>query len=135
MDISQAREFVDRMEGKLEAPVMRGGSNVSGGQKQRLSIARGVYREPEIFIFDDAFSALDYKTDRALREALRKNAGNATSIIVASRIATIRDASRILVLDEGHIVGEGTHEELLRDCKVYQEIAYTQLTEEELKIG
>ncbi|MBR6405027.1 MAG: ABC transporter ATP-binding protein [Lachnospiraceae bacterium] len=135
VDISQAREFVDRMEGKLQAPVMRGGSNVSGGQKQRLSIARGVYREPEIFIFDDAFSALDYKTDRALREALRKNAGTATSIIVASRIATIRDADRILVLDEGHIVGEGTHEELLRDCKVYQEIAYTQLTEEELKIG
>ena len=135
VDISQAREFVDRMEGKLQAPVMRGGSNVSGGQKQRLSIARGVYREPEIFIFDDAFSALDYKTDRTLREALRKNAGTATSIIVASRIATIRDADRILVLDEGRIVGEGTHEELLRDCKVYQEIAYTQLTEEELKIG
>ena len=135
VDISQAREFVDRMEGKLQAPVMRDGSNVSGGQKQRLSIARGVYREPEIFIFDDAFSALDYKTDRALREALRRNAGTATSIIVASRIATIRDADRILVLDEGRIVGEGTHDELLRDCRVYQEIAYTQLTEEELKIG
>ncbi len=135
VDISQAREFVEKMEGKLEAPVMRGGSNVSGGQKQRLSIARGVYREPEIFIFDDAFSALDYKTDRALREALRKNAGTATSIIVASRIATIRDADRILVLDEGRIVGEGTHEELLLGCRVYQEIAYTQLTEEELKIG
>ena len=135
VDISQAREFVEKMEGKLQAPVMRGGSNVSGGQKQRLSIARGVYRDPEIFIFDDAFSALDYKTDRALREALRRNAGTATSIIVASRIATIRDASRILVLDEGRIVGEGTHEELLKDCKVYQEIAYTQLSEEELKIG
>ena len=135
VDISQAREFVEKMEAKLEAPVMRGGSNVSGGQKQRLSIARGVYREPEIFIFDDAFSALDYKTDRALREALRKNAGTATAIIVASRIATSRDADRILVLDEGRIVGEGTHDELLRDCKVYQEIAYTQLTEEELKIG
>ena len=135
VDTAQAREFVEKMEGTLEAPVMRGGSNVSGGQKQRLSIARGVYREPEIFIFDDAFSALDYKTDRALREALRKNAGSATSIIVASRIATIRDADRILVLDEGRIVGEGRHEELLRDCRVYQEIAYTQLTEEELKIG
>ena len=135
IDISQATEFVKKREGGLDAPVMRGGSNVSGGQKQRLSIARGVYREPEIFIFDDAFSALDYKTDRTLREALRKNAGDSTSIIVASRIATIRDADRILVLDEGQIVGEGTHEELLQSCRVYQEIAYTQLTEEELKIG
>ena len=135
VDIAQASEFVKKMEGTLDAPVMRGGSNVSGGQKQRLSIARGIYRAPEVFIFDDAFSALDYKTDRTLREALRNNAGDSTSIIVASRIATIRDADRILVLDEGRIVGEGTHEELLKTCRVYQEIAYTQLTEEELKIG
>lgn len=131
--IAQAREFVEgKMEQGLASPVFRGGTNVSGGQKQRLAIARAVYRKPEIYIFDDAFSALDYKTDRTLRDELKKAEGDATVIVVASRIATIRDADKILVMDEGRIVGEGTHEELMENCKVYQEIAYTQLSPEEL---
>ncbi len=131
--IAQAREFVEgKMEQGMESPVFRGGTNVSGGQKQRLAIARAVYRKPEIYIFDDAFSALDYKTDRTLRDELKKAEGDATVIVVASRIATIRDADKILVMDEGRIVGEGTHEELMENCKVYQEIAYTQLSPEEL---
>ncbi|MBR2122040.1 MAG: ABC transporter ATP-binding protein [Lachnospiraceae bacterium] len=133
IDIAQAREFVEKMGGKLKGVVNRGGSNISGGQKQRLAIARGVYRDPEIYIFDDAFSALDYKTDRTLREALKDNFEGATVLIVASRIATIRNADRIIVLDGGSIVGEGSHEELMKNCNVYREIAYTQLSEEELK--
>lgn len=132
LSVSQASEFVCRMDGGLEAGISRGGTNVSGGQKQRLSIARAVCRDPEIYLFDDAFSALDYKTDRALRTALKENAGDSTVIIVASRIATIRDADQILVMDEGKIVGRGTHESLMKDCRVYQEIAHTQLSEEEL---
>lgn len=134
VETAQAKEFVvGRMDNGIKSVVNRGGSNVSGGQKQRLAIARGVYREPEIYIFDDAFSALDYKTDRELREALRVTSEGATVLIVASRIATIRNADRILVMDEGRIVGEGTHDELMQSCNVYREIAYTQLSEEELK--
>ena len=111
----------------------QGGSNFSGGQKQRLSIARAIARKPEIFIFDDSFSALDYKTDRILRSSLKEKTGDATVIIVAQRIGTIRDADRILVLDKGEIVGDGTHEELMKNCAVYQEIAYSQLSKEELE--
>ena len=109
------------------------GDALSGGQKQRLAIARAVCRKPEIYIFDDCFSALDYKTDRLLREALRRETGNTTSLIVAQRIGTIRDADLIIVLDEGNVVGKGTHEELMRSCEVYREIAYSQLSREELE--
>lgn len=135
LDAAQATEFVQKMENGLDAKVNRGGSNVSGGQKQRLSIARAVAREPEIYIFDDAFSALDYKTDRQLRSALKNASGDATVILVASRIATIRDADQIIVMDEGKIVGRGSHAELLKSCQVYREIAHTQLSEEELSNG
>jgi ATP-binding cassette subfamily B multidrug efflux pump len=116
-----------------EADISRGGTNVSGGQKQRLSIARAVARRPEIYIFDDSFSALDYRTDRELRQALRREAGNATVLIVAQRIGTIRDADKIVVLDNGKIAGIGRHDELLGACAVYREIAQSQLSEEELK--
>ena len=132
LDIAQASSFVEKMEGGLNAHVARSGDNLSGGQKQRLSIARAIYRQPEIFIFDDSFSALDYKTDRDLRGALKESVRGATLVIVAQRIGTIMDADRILVLDEGKIVGEGRHEELLTNCPVYREIALTQFSEEEL---
>ena len=108
------------------------GSNFSGGQKQRISIARAIARKPEIFIFDDSFSALDYKTDRKLREALRTKCEGATKVIVAQRIGTIRDADQIIVMDDGHIVGRGTHHDLMKSCEVYQQIAYSQLSTEEL---
>ena len=130
--IAQASDFVEEMEGGYDADINRGGTNVSGGQKQRLSVARAVYRKPDIYIFDDTFSALDYKTDRALRNRLKKETADVTTLIVAQRIGTIRDADKILVLDEGKIVGMGTHEQLLKDCEVYREIARTQLSEEEL---
>ena len=130
--IAQAEEFVSKMDGDISAPITRGGTNVSGGQKQRLSIARGVYREPEFYIFDDTFSALDYKTDRTLRATLKNETAGVTTLIVAQRIGTIKDADKIIVLDEGIIVGEGTHEELMKNCEVYKEIALTQLSEEEL---
>lgn len=130
--IAQAADFVEKMEGYYEAPIAQEGTNVSGGQKQRLSIARAVWRKPEIYIFDDSFSALDYKTDRVLRSELKKETSGVTSLIVAQRIGTIMDADQIIVLDEGRIVGKGTHEELLRDCAVYKEIAISQLSEEEL---
>ena len=133
IEIAQAKEFVEKMDGGLEADIARGGANVSGGQKQRLAIARAVAREPEIYIFDDSFSALDYRTDKILRAELKKKTAGVTTLIVAQRIGTIRDADKILVLDEGRIVGEGTHEELMASCSVYQEIASTQLSEEELK--
>ena len=132
VEIAQAGEFVFKMEQGIYAGINRGGSNVSGGQKQRLSVARAVYRKPQFYIFDDTFSALDYKTDRTLRTALKKETSGVTTFIVAQRIGTIKDADKIIVLDEGKIVGEGTHQELMKSCKVYQEIASTQLSQEEL---
>lgn len=130
--VAQASEFVEKKDQGYDGYVAQGGSNFSGGQKQRLSIARAIARQPEILIFDDSFSALDYKTDRILREALRKECKNATKIIVAQRIGTIRDADNIIVLDDGQIAGMGTHDELMKNCEVYQEIAYSQLSKEEL---
>ena len=130
--IAQGQDFVEGKEDGYRAFVSQGGTNFSGGQKQRLSIARAVCREPEIFIFDDSFSALDYKTDKLLRQALKRELSGATSVIVAQRIGTIRDADLILVLEEGRVVGQGTHEELMESCDVYREIAYSQLTEAEL---
>ncbi len=131
--IAQGQEFVEKMEGGYQAHIAQGGTNVSGGQKQRIAIARAVCRKPEIYIFDDSFSALDYKTDRLLRTALKRETGDATSLIVAQRIGTIRDADRIIVLDEGKVVGQGTHDELMKNCEVYREIAYSQLSKEELE--
>ncbi|MGA3599359.1 ABC transporter ATP-binding protein [Lysinibacillus agricola] len=133
VEIAQGKEFVETMEGKYEAAIAQGGTNLSGGQKQRISIARAVNRNPEIFIFDDSFSALDYKTDRQLRSTLKKETKGATSLIVAQRIGTIKDADKIIVLDEGKIVGMGKHSELLKTCNTYQEIAYSQLSKEELE--
>lgn len=129
---AQASEFVQNLDGKYEGYIAPGGANLSGGQKQRLSIARAVCRQPEIFIFDDSFSALDYKTDKILRKALDEKCGDATRLIVAQRIGTIREADQIIVLDDGRIVGKGTHEELMKNCEVYRQIAYSQLSEEEL---
>lgn len=131
-DVAQANEFVNRMDGGFDSPIAQGGSNVSGGQKQRLSIARAVYRHPEILIFDDSFSALDFKTDRAVRDALAEEAKDSTKLIVAQRIGTIMNADRIVVLDEGKVVGQGTHKELLENCEVYRQIAESQLSESEL---
>lgn len=130
--IAQAAEFVESPEVGYSGTVAQGGSNFSGGQKQRLSIARAVARDPEILVFDDSFSALDYKTDHALRQALREQTSGTTNIIVAQRIGTIRDADCILVIEDGAIVGKGTHRELMESCKVYQEIAYSQLSKEDL---
>lgn len=131
-DVAQASEFVDRMEGGYDAPIAQSGSNVSGGQKQRLSIARAIYRHPEILVFDDSFSALDFKTDREVRDALAEEVKDSTKLIVAQRIGTIMDADLIVVLDDGKVVGEGTHKELLDTCPVYRQIAESQLTPEEL---
>ncbi|PPQ48476.1 multidrug ABC transporter ATP-binding protein [Paenibacillus peoriae] len=133
--IAQGTEFVKKMDGQYQGRISQGGANVSGGQKQRLSIARAIYRQPEIYIFDDSFSALDYRTDRILRSALKKETGHATTLIVGQRIGTIKDADRIIVLDQGEIVGSGTHEELMTNCSTYQEIAYSQLSKEELIHG
>ena len=130
--VAQAAEFVESPEVGYSGTVAQGGSNFSGGQKQRLSIARAVARDPEILVFDDSFSALDYKTDHALRQALSEQTSGTTNIIVAQRIGTIRDADCILVIEDGAIVGKGTHRELMESCKVYQEIAYSQLSKEEL---
>ncbi len=132
--IAQSTDFVEQMEGQYEAEVAQRGTNLSGGQKQRLSIARAVCRKPEIYIFDDSFSALDYQTDRQLRTMLKKETAGVTSMIVAQRIGTILDADRIVVLDEGCVVGIGTHKELLKTCEVYREIAMSQLSEEELAL-
>ncbi len=129
---AQANDFVEKMTGSYDGFVAQGGANLSGGQKQRLSIARAVCRHPEIFIFDDSFSALDYKTDRKLRETLAKDCKDATKLIVAQRIGTIRDADRILVISDGKIVGMGTHDELMKNCETYQQIALSQLSKEEL---
>ncbi|MBD3107998.1 ABC transporter ATP-binding protein [Bacillus sp. AGMB 02131] len=131
--IAQGTDFIEKMEDQYESHVAQGGANFSGGQKQRLAIARAIYRNPEIYIFDDSFSALDYKTDRVLRAALRNETSEATNLIVAQRIGTIMDADQIIVLDEGEMVGCGTHRELLKSCPVYQEIAYSQLSKEELE--
>lgn len=133
LDVSQSQEFVSRMPGGVSANIAQGGSNVSGGQRQRLSIARAICKNPEIYIFDDSFSALDYKTDSLLRQALAKKAKDSIKLIVAQRIGTIRHADRIIVLEDGKIAGMGTHAELLESCHVYQEIARSQLSEEELK--
>ena len=135
VSVAQATEFVERMDGTYDAPIAQGGTNVSGGQKQRLSIARAVARKPEILIFDDSFSALDYKTDRTLRSTLQKRTKDTTKLIVAQRISTIKDADQILVLDHGKIVGKGTHKELLRNCPEYLEIAQSQLSKEEIENG
>lgn len=131
-DVAQASEFVERMDGGYSAAIAQGGSNVSGGQKQRLSIARAVYRHPEILIFDDSFSALDFKTDREVRDALAREAKDSTKLIVAQRIGTIMNADRIVVLDDGKVVGQGTHKELLDNCDVYRQIAESQLSQSEL---
>ncbi len=133
VEVAQAKNFVEALDDGYDAEITRGGTNVSGGQKQRLSIARAIFRDPEIYIFDDTFSALDYQTDRTLRAALKEYTQGATTLIVAQRIGTIRDADRIIVLDEGKMVGMGTHSELMKDCEVYRQIAYTQLSEEELQ--
>lgn len=135
IEIAQATEFIEKMENQYEGEIAQGGTNISGGQKQRLSIARAIFKQPEIYLFDDSFSALDYKTDRILRSLLKKEIKDATTIIVAQRIGTIKDADRIVVLDDGEVVGMGTHQELMINCEVYQEIAYSQLSKEELEIG
>ena len=133
IDVAQGTEFVEKMTDKYDSHIARGGTNISGGQKQRLSIARAIARNPEIYIFDDSFSALDYKTDATLRKELKKYTKDATTVIVAQRIGTIINADQIIVLDKGHCVGIGTHKELLKNCKVYKEIALSQLSKEELE--
>ena len=130
--VAQGKDFVERMDNKYNTHIAAGGTNVSGGQKQRLSIARAIARDPEIYIFDDSFSALDYKTDVVLRKALKEHTGDSTCLIVAQRIGTIINADKIIVLDDGKVVGEGTHKELLKSCDVYKQIALSQLSKEEL---
>lgn len=131
--IAQGAEFVEKLENQYEGAIAQGGSNISGGQKQRLAIARAVCRKPEIYIFDDSFSALDYKTDRVLRSELKKETSGTTTLIVAQRIGTIKDADCIIVLDQGEMVGKGIHSELMKNCEVYQQIALSQLSKEELE--
>lgn len=133
VEVAQATDFVEKMQDKYDSHIAQGGTNVSGGQKQRLSIARAIARNPEIYIFDDSFSALDYRTDFNLRRALKEYTKDATNLIVAQRIGTIKEADQIIVLDQGNVVGQGTHKELLKNCEVYKEIALSQLSEEELK--
>ena len=131
--VAQGKEFVEKMDDKYNSHIASGGTNVSGGQKQRLSIARAIARDPEIYIFDDSFSALDYKTDSVLRKALKEHTADSTSLIVAQRIGTIINADKIIVLEDGKVVGEGTHKELLKTCDVYKQIALSQLSKEELE--
>lgn len=133
VEIAQGKDFVEKMENEYDTMISQGGKNISGGQKQRLSIARAICRKPEIYIFDDSFSALDYRTDRALRTALKKETSNVTNIIVAQRVGTIMDADKIIVLDDGRIAGIGKHSELLENCPVYKEIVYSQLSEEDMR--
>ena len=133
VEIAQGKDFVEKLDKQYESKVSQGGTNLSGGQKQRLSIARAIHRDPEIYIFDDSFSALDYRTDKVLRSALNKETNGITKLIVAQRIGTIKEADKIVVLDEGKIVGIGKHKELLKTCEVYKEIAYSQLSKEELE--
>lgn len=135
IEVAQAKEFVEKMEDNYKTLMSQGGTNVSGGQKQRLSIARAIARDPEIYIFDDSFSALDYKTDSILRKELKKYTNEVTTLIVAQRIGTIMNADKILVLDEGKVVGQGKHKELLKNCEVYKQIALSQLSKEELENG
>lgn len=132
--IAQATEFIDAKPEGYQSPIAQGGSNVSGGQKQRLSIARAIAKDPKIYLFDDSFSALDFKTDVALRRALKAQTDNATVIIVAQRISTVLHANQILVLDEGRLVGKGTHAQLMASCPEYQEIARSQLSQKELDL-
>ena len=132
--IAQADDFIEAKADRYESPIAQGGTNVSGGQKQRLSIARAIAKNPKVFIFDDSFSALDLKTDAALRKALAGKVKDSTVIIVAQRISTILHADQILVMEEGKIVGKGTHEELLKNCEVYKQIAVSQLSAKELGI-
>ena len=134
-EIAQCREFIENMDKKYDSIISQGGTNISGGQKQRISIARAINKKPEIFIFDDCFSALDYKTERTVRGLLKEEIKDCTKLIVAQRIGTIKDADKIIVLDEGKIVGIGKHEKLMRSCEVYREIAYSQLSKEELANG
>lgn len=132
-NVSQAKEFIDKFEGRMLSPIAQGGNNVSGGQKQRLSIARAIARDPKVYIFDDSFSALDFKTDAKLRRELKNETRDKTVIIVAQRISTIMTAEKIIVLDDGKIVGQGRHGQLMKDCEVYREIACSQLSDEELE--
>jgi ATP-binding cassette subfamily B protein len=132
LTIAQAKEFVTSMEGGLDAEIDQGGTNVSGGQRQRLAIARAIVKKPKVYIFDDSFSALDFKTDQMLRAALHKETREATVIIIAQRVGTIMRADQIVVLDSGSVVGIGTHDELMKTCETYQEIVYSQLTREEV---
>ena len=131
--IAQASEFVEKMSKGYSSNISQGGTNISGGQKQRLAIARAIAKAPEIFVFDDSFSALDYKTDYVLRKELKENTKDATNVIVAQRIGTILNADKIIVLDNGNMAGVGTHKQLLKKCKVYKEIALSQLSKEELE--
>ena len=133
VEVAQAKDFVEKMDDKYECHIAQGGTNISGGQKQRLAIARAIAKDPEIYIFDDSFSALDYKTDAVLRKKLKQYTKDATNLIVAQRIGTIMNADRIIVLDEGLVVGMGTHKELLKNCQVYKQIALSQLSKEELE--
>ena len=130
--VAQATEFIDTKPERYKTPIAQGGSNVSGGQKQRLSIARAIAKDPEIFIFDDSFSALDFKTDSTLRKSAERTYKRSNTIIVAQRISTILNADKILVLDDGHMAGIGSHKELMKSCEVYRQIAMSQLSEEEL---
>ncbi len=132
-EIAQATEFIDTKPKKYESPISQGGSNVSGGQKQSLSIARAIAKHPKVFIFDDSFSALDYKTDVTLRRALNEKTSGSTVLIVAQRISTILHAEQIIVLDDGKVAGKGTHQELLKNCEVYRQIAVSQLSGRELE--
>ena len=133
LDVAQASEFVNSLQDGIMSHVAQGGNNFSGGQKQRLAIARAIVRKPEIYIFDDSFSALDFKTDNNLRKALKEETDNATFIIVAQRVSTIMDADQIIVLNDGKIEGIGKHKELLENCEVYKEIVYSQLSKEEVE--
>ena len=133
IEIAQAKEFVENMDDKYESNLSQGGTNISGGQKQRISIARAIAREAEIYIFDDSFSALDYKTDLTLRKELKKYTKDATTLIVAQRIGTIKNADQIIVIEDGKIVGKGKHKDLIKNCKVYKEIALSQLSKEEIE--